>query len=78
MFRTGDNSAIQAMVRAGVGHAIMPRLAVDASDTGVAIRAFSPPLAPRTVSLTWVAGRSLPPVTDAFIEAARRQADALA
>ena len=71
-FRSNDNSAVQAMVRAGVGHAVMASLAVDRDDPGVAIRPLDPPLDPRIIVLATVDGRRLPPVFDAFVELAAR------
>ena len=71
-FRSNDNSAVQAMVRAGVGHAVMASLAVDRADPGVAIRALDPPLDPRIIVLATVDGRRLPPVFDAFADRAAR------
>ena len=73
VFRTSDNSAIQAMVRAGVGHAVAPQLAVDRSDTQIAVRALEPPMEPRLIALASVAGRSLPPIAEVFVQAAQRR-----
>jgi GTP-binding protein Era len=71
-FRTNDNSAVQAMVRAGVGHAVLPRLAVAFDDPGVVIRDLEPPLSPRVLVLTRVVGRQLPSAVDEFAELARQ------
>lgn len=49
VFRTQDNTALQAMVRAGVGVAVAPLLAVDEADPGVSIRLADPPLGMREV-----------------------------
>ena len=40
VFRSGDNAAIVAMVRAGLGTAIMPSLAVDSTDPRIAVRSI--------------------------------------
>ena len=72
-FRSNDNSAVQAMVRAGVGHAVMASLAVEHTDPGVAIRPLDPPLEPRVIVLATVEGRRLPPVFDAFADLAARR-----
>jgi len=74
-FRSNDNAAVQAMVRAGVGHAVLPSLAVDHDDPGVAIRALDPPLAPRTIVLATVRARRLPPAVDALADLALRRCD---
>jgi DNA-binding transcriptional LysR family regulator len=49
VFRSNDNGAVQGMVRAGMGPAVMPLLAVDTSDPGVVIKQLDPPLDPRTI-----------------------------
>lgn len=69
-FRSNDNSAVQAMVRAGVGHAVLPALAVDHDDPTVAVRPLDPPLDPRIIVLASVRGRRLPPAVEAFVELA--------
>lgn len=48
VFRSSDNAAVQAMVRAGIGHAVMPQLAIDTDDPGVVVRSLTLP--PRRVS----------------------------
>ncbi len=70
VFRSGDNSAVQAMVRAGMGHAVMPSLAIDEDDPGVIIRRMDPGIPARTISIAKPLGRDLPPAMDAFIEIA--------
>jgi DNA-binding transcriptional LysR family regulator len=60
-FRSSDNAAVQAMVRAGMGHAVMPSLAVDASDPGVDLRELDPPIEPRRIVMVTVPARALPP-----------------
>lgn len=71
VFRSGDNSAVQAMVRAGQGVAVMPTLAVDASDPHVVIRPIEPPLPPRVVVLVVREGERIPAAVQRFIELAR-------
>jgi DNA-binding transcriptional LysR family regulator len=68
VFRTNDNSGVQAMVRAGMGHAIAALLAVDISDPNILVRASVPPLPSRDVGLAWLSGRTLSPSTQRFIE----------
>ena len=60
VFRSTDNGAVQAMVRAGMGHAVLARLAVDLDDKNVAIRPLDPPMDPRTIVLVRVSDRHLP------------------
>lgn len=51
VFRSNDNTAIQAMVRAGVGMAIMPSLSMNREDPGVHFAEISPPLPDRQILL---------------------------
>jgi DNA-binding transcriptional LysR family regulator len=71
VFRSSDNSAIQAMVRAGVGHALMPALAIDADDPDVRLQRMDPEIPPRTIGLAWRANRSMSPAATEFVEIAR-------
>jgi len=70
VFRTNDNAAVQAMVRAGMGRAIMPFLAVEQSDPGVVMTALSPEVPPRQILIARRRGRTLLPAADRFIEIA--------
>jgi len=67
VFRTNDNSAVVAMVRAGMGMAVMPLLALDLNDTTVALRALDPPIPERVISLAWRTGRTLSPAAERFV-----------
>ena len=71
VFRTNDNIAVVALVRAGMGAAVVPRLAVDVRDPTVAIHEMDPPIPPRQVGLSWKADRTLSPVAQRFLEIAR-------
>jgi DNA-binding transcriptional LysR family regulator len=68
VFRSNDNGAMQAMVRAGMGDAVMPLLAIDRSDPGVVVREIEPALEPRLIGIGWRAGRTLPPAARRFVE----------
>jgi DNA-binding transcriptional LysR family regulator len=68
VFRTADNAAVQSMVRAGMGVAIMPLLAVDPNDPGVRICRLDPPMPPRELGL--VVGPNPAPVVERFVELA--------
>lgn len=70
VFRTNDNSAVQAMVRAGMGCAILPHLAVDVHDPEVIVSFLEPPLQPRVVMLARRRGRTLLPAAERFVELA--------
>jgi DNA-binding transcriptional LysR family regulator len=68
VFRSNDNGAMQAMVRAGMGDAVMPLLAIDRTDPGVVVREIEPALEPRHIGLGWRPGRTLPPAARRFVE----------
>jgi DNA-binding transcriptional LysR family regulator len=65
-FRFQNNAAVQSMVRSGLGWAVMPSLAIDASDPGIAVMQTDPPLPPRQIQLLARAGRTLLPAADRF------------
>jgi DNA-binding transcriptional LysR family regulator len=77
VFRTMDNGAQMAMVRAGMGWAVMPLLAVDTRDEGVDIRFTSPELPPRQICLVWRKDRTLSPIAARMVELAREVAKQL-
>jgi DNA-binding transcriptional LysR family regulator len=70
VFRSNDNAAVQAMVRAGMGCAVLPMLAVDTNDRGVVVSTLDPPIPPRVIALARRRGRTLAPAADRFIEIA--------
>jgi DNA-binding transcriptional LysR family regulator len=72
VFRSNDNAAVQAMVRAGMGRAILPFLAVDTNDAGVSVSALHPDVPPRVITIARRRGRTLIPAADRFVELARR------
>jgi DNA-binding transcriptional LysR family regulator len=74
VFRTYDNGAQMAMVRAGMGWAVMPLLAVDTRDDGVDVRFLAPELPPRQICLVWRKDRTLSPVAARMVELAREVA----
>ncbi|MFC5380726.1 LysR family transcriptional regulator [Aquipuribacter nitratireducens] len=70
VFRTNDNGAVQAMVRAGIGASVMPELAVDLDDDGVRVLAPEPALPLRDVELVWRRGRTQSAAARRFVELA--------
>lgn len=72
VFRSGDNSAVQAMVRAGRGVAVMPRLAVDLNDPDIVITGIDPPIPPRPVTIAWRRGPDVSPAVERFVELSRQ------
>ncbi len=65
-FRFQNNAAVQSMVRSGLGWAVMPSLAIDATDPGIAVLRTKPALPPRTIQLLARSGRTLLPAADRF------------
>ncbi|MBW3605567.1 MAG: LysR family transcriptional regulator [Actinobacteria bacterium] len=71
VFRTSDNSAIAAMVRAGMGMAVVPLLSVELEDPRIAVRHLDPPIPPRRIAIGWRRDRTLSPAAERFIEITR-------
>jgi DNA-binding transcriptional LysR family regulator len=69
VFRSEDNGTVQAMASAGLGTALVPLLAVDRSDTTIAI--IPTDLDPRRIALMWHRDRYRSPASLAFVEIAR-------
>lgn len=68
VFRSDDNTTVQAMVRAGIGSALVPRLTVDETDEKcVALPTGVPP---RVLTLAWHRDRYRSPAQVAFVEIA--------
>ena len=78
VFRTLDNGAQMAMVRAGMGWAVMPLLAVDTRDREVDVRFLAPAMPARQVCLVWRRHTTLSPVAVRMIELAGEVARHLA
>ena len=74
VFRTYDNGAQMAMVRAGMGWAVMPLLAVDTRDEDLDIRFMSPELPPRQICMVWRKDRTLSPIAARMVELGREVA----
>jgi DNA-binding transcriptional LysR family regulator len=73
VFRSDIIATVQALVGAGVGSAIIPRLAIDESDprTAVVELAADVPVQPRVIGLFWHRDRYRSPAALGFVEAAR-------
>lgn len=71
VFRSGDNATVQGLVKAGVGHAVVPELTIDSRDDGITVRALDPAIPPRRVGLVVHRDRYQPPALRAFIDATR-------
>ncbi len=70
VFRTMDNGAVTAMVRAGMGWAVMPLLALDLDDPSIDLHPLDPPVPPRQVCAVWRRDRTLSPVAQRLVEIA--------
>ncbi len=70
VFRTADNGAVTSMVRAGMGAAVMPMLAVDiaADDELLCTHQLEPAILPREVCVMWQAGRTLSPLARQVVD----------
>ncbi len=78
VFRSSDNGTVQAMVRAGMGRAVMPYLAVDPADPEVTVCALDPPIRQRTLVVARRRGRTASPASDRLVELAVEVCAALA
>jgi DNA-binding transcriptional LysR family regulator len=68
VFRSNDNGTVAAMVRAGMGVAVMPLLCTEPEDPRTTLHPIDPPMPARRISIAWRAGRTLSPAVEAFIE----------
>jgi DNA-binding transcriptional LysR family regulator len=69
-FRSNDNGVLQAMVAAGSGVALLPRLAIDESDEHVTVIDLDGKVPSRVIALAWSRERGLAPAARHFIDAA--------
>lgn len=68
VFRSHDNGTVAAMVRAGMGVAVMPLLCTEPEDPRTVLHPLDPPIPGRHVSIAWRTGRTLSPAASAFVE----------
>ncbi len=71
VFHSNDNTTVAAMVRAGLGVAVLPLLCIEPDDTRIALHAIDPELPDRPIGLAWRSDRTLAPVAEHFIELAQ-------
>jgi DNA-binding transcriptional LysR family regulator len=71
IFRSDDNGTVQGLVGAGVGAAILPRLAVDPTDDLTRSLSLDDDVAPRIICLAWHRDRFRTPAARAFVAAAQ-------
>lgn len=74
VFRSAGNETVLSMVRAGIGSAMLPRLAVDGADVDsdelLRVHEPVPAIQPREIYLLWQAGRTHSPLAARAIEIA--------
>jgi DNA-binding transcriptional LysR family regulator len=70
VFQSDHNQTVQALVAAGVGVALVPRLTVDESDEATRVIEL-PKIPPRIVAIAWHRDRYRAPAARAFVETAQ-------
>jgi len=78
VFRSDESGAVQRMVAAGIGSALIPRLAIDSSITGVVALDASRRVPARQIGLAWHRDATLPEAAADFVAAVRARCDELA
>ncbi len=77
VFRSNDNGTVQGLVGAGVGAALVPRLAVEPHDESVVAIDLGSKVPPRLVAIAWHRDRYHPAAARAFVETAREVCEEL-
>lgn len=77
VFRSTDNTAVQAMVRSGMAHAVMPRLGVNLDDRDVVVERIDPEIPPRTIGLAFRPDRPWTRTIDMFLAVTRKVCSSL-
>ncbi len=70
VFRTNDNGTVAAMVRAGMGVAVLPLLCVEPDDPRTALHQVTPAIPTRHISVAWRKDRTISPAARRFIDLA--------
>src|SRR5947209_9425843 len=70
VFQSDHNQTVQALVAAGVGVALVPRLTVDENDEATRLIEL-PKLPPRILAIAWHRDRYRTPAAEAFVETAQ-------
>jgi len=70
VFRSNDNGTVQGMVRAGLGVALAPLLAIDETDPKIALVELAEQIPPRILAMVWHRERYRPPAAAIFVETA--------
>jgi DNA-binding transcriptional LysR family regulator len=72
VFRSDDNTTLQALVAAGHGAALMPQLSIERSDPRTAVLSLEEVVPPRVIGLAWHVERYRSRATQEFIDLAER------
>jgi DNA-binding transcriptional LysR family regulator len=75
--RSDDINTVQAMVSAGIGAALLPRLAIERAYVGKSVVELALPVPPRVIIIVWHRDRRLNKATGFFVETSRRVCAAL-
>jgi DNA-binding transcriptional LysR family regulator len=75
--RSDDSNTLQAMVSAGIGAALLPRLAIERAYVGKSVVELALPVPPRVIVIVWHRDRRLNKATHFFVETSRRVCAAL-
>lgn len=70
VFRAAGNEAVLAMVRSGLGSAVLPRLVLTTPDPALSIHELLPAPPRREIYLLWQSGRTQSPLTKRTIQIA--------
>jgi DNA-binding transcriptional LysR family regulator len=68
VFRTDESRALQRLVGAGVGHAVVPLMSIDAPVPGMVIIDASRRVPPRRLGIAWHRDVTLPEAAHAFLD----------
>ena len=71
VFRSDDNGTVQGLVAAGVGAALVPRLAVDETDEAIRLLDIGDRVPPRLLGIAWHRDRMRTRAADAFVDSAK-------
>ena len=71
VFRSDQNGTVQGLVAAGVGAAMMPRLAIEPHNDAVVELDLTGRVPPRVIAIAWHRDRYRSPAAKAFVETAR-------
>jgi DNA-binding transcriptional LysR family regulator len=71
VFRSDQNGTVQALVAAGVGAALVPRLTVDTEDSTTVVLNLGAKVRPRVIALAWHRDRYRAPAARAFVDTAQ-------